>query len=80
MNIDTVTNPSIGIFCKSNGNRFVNGILESKQFVCDFHPLCERSFERFERKVSKMPNTSVSSKKAEFLGAAVHDFFESLTK
>jgi hypothetical protein len=80
MTIDTVTNPSIGIFCNSNGNRFVNGILESKQFVCDFHPLCERAFERFEKKVSKMPNTSVSSKKAEFLGAAVHDFFESLTK
>lgn len=30
MTIDCVTNPSIGIFCDSNGNRFVNGILESK--------------------------------------------------
>lgn len=80
MTIDTVTNPSIGIFCDSNGNRFVNGILESKQFVCDFHPLCERGFDRFEKRISKMPNTSISSKKAEFLGAAVHDFLKSLAK
>lgn len=30
MDIDAVLQPSIGIFSKSNGNRFVNGILESK--------------------------------------------------
>jgi len=77
MTIDCVTNPSIGIMCDSNGNRFVNGILESKQFVCDFHPLKERKYERFEKKISRMPNTRISSKKAEFLGKAVHDFFES---
>ena len=77
MTIDTVTNPSIGIFCDSNGNRFVNGILESKQFVCDFHPLKECKYERFEKRISKMPNTRISSKKAEFLGKAVHEFFES---
>lgn len=80
MTVDVVTNPSIGIFCDSNGNRFVNGILESKQFVCDFHPIVEQKFEKFSKKLSKMPNTNISTKKAEFLGAAVHEFLESLTK
>lgn len=35
--IDTVLNPSIGIFNKSNANRFVNGILESKSFIVNTH-------------------------------------------
>ena len=78
--LDLVLNPSIGIFCDSNGNRFVNGILESKQFVCEFHPKCERAWNGLEKKLSKTPNTFVSEKKAEFLGAAVHEFLESLTK
>lgn len=80
MTIDCVTSPSIGIFCDSNGNRFVNGILESKQFVCEFHPKCERAWDGLGKKLSKTPNTFVSEKKAEFLGAAVHEFLESLTK
>lgn len=35
--IDTVMNPSIGEMVSTNGNRFVNGILESKQWVCGIH-------------------------------------------
>ena len=35
--IDAVLEPSIGSMCQSNGDRFVNGILESKQFVCNIH-------------------------------------------
>ena len=35
--IDAVVNPSIGELVSSNGDRFVNGILESKQFVCNIH-------------------------------------------
>ena len=77
MTVDCVTNPSIGIFCDSNGNRFVNGILESKQFVCDFHPLKEAKFEKFEKRISRMPNTFVSSRKAAFLKGAVDDFLGS---
>lgn len=80
MTIDCVTNPSIGIFCDSNGNRFVNGILESKQFVCNFHPLKENKYERFEKKISKMPNTYISEKKNAAVCAAVRDFLESFTK
>lgn len=78
--IDCVLNPSIGSFCNSNGNRFVNGILESKTFVCDLHNRVEPVYETLEKKLSRMPNTAISSKKAEFLGAAVHDFFESLVR
>ena len=57
----------------------MNGILESKQFVCDIHgePI-ERKYNAFESRISKLPNTHISSKKAEALGAAVHSFLESL--
>lgn len=77
--LDTVLEPSIQNFVTSDGNRFVNGILESKQFVCDIHgePI-ERKYNAFESRISKLPNTHISSKKAEALGAAVHSFLESL--
>ena len=79
--LDTVMNPSIGEMCTSNGNRFVNGILESKSWVCNIHgELVESKFEKFEKKIAKMPKTNISTKKAEFLGAAIHDFFEDLVK
>ena len=80
MNYDCVLNPSIGLFCDSNGNRFVDGILESKQFVCDFHPKCERAFGQLEKRLAHGPSTRVSAKKAEFLGKAISDFMASLTK
>lgn len=78
--IDCVTNPSIGQFCDSNGNRFVNGILESKQFVCNYHPIYEKSYDKFNKKISKMPRTNISSKKAEYIGSAVNDFLNSFIK
>ena len=79
--IDTVMNPSIGEMVTTDGNRFVNGILESKQWVCNMHgELIEQKFNAFEKRISKLPNTSISSKKAEFYGLALHDFFESLVK
>lgn len=63
----------------SDGNRFVNGILESKQFVCNVHgELIEKKYNAFESSISRLPNTHISSKKAEALGAAVHSFLESL--
>lgn len=76
---DTVLEPSIGEFVSTNGNRFVNGILESKQFVCNVHgELIEKKYNAFESSISRLPNTHISSKKAEVLGAAVHSFLESL--
>lgn len=77
--IDTVLNPSIGEMVTSDGNRFVNGILESKYFVCNVHgEIIEKKFNKFEKRISKMPNTHIKSKKAEFLGKAISEFFESL--
>lgn len=73
--IDTVLNPSIGIFNKSNANRFVNGILESKNFIVNTHgELIEETFNNFENDISKMPNTNITSKKVEYLGDAVMKF------
>ena len=77
--IDTVAEPSIGQFSESNANRFVNGILESKSFVINTHgQIIEEKYNTFEKKISKLPNTNISSKKAEFLGSAVQSFFDSL--
>lgn len=77
--IDAVANPSIGQFCETNGNRFVNGILESKDFIINTHgEVFEVPYKKFEQRISKLPNTYISSKKAEVLGAAVHSFLESL--
>lgn len=79
--IDAVVNPSIGELVSSNGDRFVNGILESKQFVCNIHgEVIEEKFNAFENSLKKMPNTYVSSKKNEKIFAALNDFFKSLTK
>jgi len=73
--IDTVLNPSIGIFNQSNADRFVNGILESKSFIVNTHgEILEETFENFEKNISKMPNTFITSKKVEYLGDAVMKF------
>ena len=73
--IDTVMNPSIGEMVSTNGNRFVNGILESKSWICNTHgELVESKFNKFEKTISKMPNTNIGSKKAAYLGKAVKEF------
>lgn len=77
--IDTVMNPSIGEMVTADGNRFVNGILESKHWVCNNHgELVERKYSGFEKRISKMPNTNIGSKKREFITNALSEFFESL--
>ena len=79
--IDTVTNPSIGEMVSSNGDRFVNGILESKQFLCNTHgEVLESKIDRFEKSLRRMPNTYVSSKRNAKICEALNDFFRSLTK
>lgn len=77
--LDAVLNPSIGEMCTSNGNRFVNGILESKSWLCNTHgEFVEQAYTVMERKLAKMPNTSIKTKKAEHLGAALTDFFNNI--
>lgn len=79
--IDAVCNPSIGEIVSSNGDRFVNGILESKQFVCNVHgEVLEEKFDALEKSLKKMPNTYVSSKRNEKVFEALSEFFKSLTK
>jgi hypothetical protein len=88
---DAVLNPSIGIFNDSNAkrlvngilessecNKFVNGILESKEFIVNTHgEILEEKYTDFEKALSKMPNTNIGSKKAEYLGNAVESFLKS---
>lgn len=77
--VDAVVNPSIGELVSSNGDRFVNGILESKQFVCNIHgDVLEEKFNKFEKRISRMPNTYISQKKNEKVFEALTEFFASL--
>lgn len=77
--IDLVSNPSIGEFCDSNGNRCVNGILESKEFMINTHGIIiEKAYDKIEKKLSKMPNTFIKSKKDAVIAEAVHEFFKNL--
>lgn len=77
--IDTVLEPSLGVFNKSNANRFVNGILESKSFIVNVHgEVLEECYKDFEKDISTMPNTYISSKKAEYLGAKISEFLKSI--
>jgi hypothetical protein len=47
--IDTVCNPS-------NAGFFVQGILESKEFICTSNGRYEENFDRFEKSISKLPS------------------------
>ena len=77
--IDTVMNPSIGEMVTTDGNRFVNGILESKQWICNIHgQLVESKIEKMEKRLSKMPNTFIASKKNEAVCAAWNEFIHSI--
>lgn len=75
---DVVLNPSIGQFVDSkSASRFVNGILESKEFIVNTHgEILEETYDNFERKLKKLPKKQ-SLKEAQ-LSKAVHDFFKSL--
>lgn len=79
--LDTVMNPSIGEMVSADGNRFVNGILESKQWICNIHgQLVERKFNALEKSLSRMPNTFDTKKRAAHIGKALTDFFNSIVE
>ena len=79
--LDAVMNPSIGEMVTADGNRFVNGILESKQWICNIHgELVESKFNAFEKRLAKMPNTFDSKERAAHIGKALTDFFNSIVE
>ena len=53
--VDCVLDPSIGRFAKSNANRFVDGVLESKEFVLKSHSKAQPIFEAIEKDISHLP-------------------------
>jgi hypothetical protein len=78
--IDSVVNPSIGELVSSNGDRFVNGILESKQFICSVHgEVLEEKYNKLESSLKKMPSTYISSKRNAKVCEALNAFFKSLS-
>lgn len=75
--IDCVVNPSIGLFCDSNGNRCVNGILESKDFMINTHgEYMEHNYHKFEKSISKLPR--LTEEKNKKVAKAVCEFLDSL--
>ena len=77
--IDTVMNPSIGEMVTADGNRFVNGILESKQWICNMHgELVESKINTLQKKMDKQPSTFIASKKNEYAAAAFAEFLNSI--
>lgn len=75
---DVVLNPSIGEFVDSKAaSRFVNGILESKEFIVNTHgEILEKPYEQFEKKLKKLPGKQTA--KEAHLAEAIHSFFKSL--
>ena len=75
--IDLVSNPSIGMFCDSNGNRCVNGILESKDFMVNTHGrIVEKAYSKLEKNIGKLP-VKRSARDIK-VANAVHEFFKSM--
>lgn len=74
--IDCVLDPSIGRFANSNANRFVDGVLESKEFVLKSHSKAQPIFEAIEKDLSKLPLKSDS--KNEHIINAWNKFFADL--
>jgi hypothetical protein len=67
--IDTVADPSIG--------QYVDGILESKDFMVDRHGMIvEAKFDMLEKSLIKLPKSSSDSR--EFVNTAVKRFLKSL--
>ena len=75
--IDIVSNPSIGEFCTASGQRCVNGILESKEFMVNTHGIVvEKSYDKLEKKLAVLPKHS--DEKANVIAAAVRSFYKDI--
>ena len=74
--VDCVLDPSIGKFSNSNGNRFIDGVLESKEFVLKSHSKAQPIFEAIEKDLSHLP--SKQSERQEHLLGAFNRFFTNL--
>lgn len=77
--VDCVLQPSIGKYSESNAGRFVNGILESKEFVMNHHGfIVEKAYNKVEKDIEKSSHTYINSKKNEIAAEAVYNFFKNL--
>lgn len=66
--VDIVSDPSIG--------DFVEGILESKDFMIDCHGVvCEMNYDRLNRKLSTLPN----HERNQYVESAIKDFLKGIT-
>ena len=78
--IDCVLQPSIGIYAKSDAaGRFVNGILESKNFIVDAHgDIVERAYTVLENRIKRLPGRQEDRNTV--LGNAVVEFFKNISR
>ena len=76
--IDCVLDPSIGKFANCNANRFVDGVLESKDFYLKAHPNAQPIFEAIEKNVKTLSVNSVH--RNEQIAAAFNTFLNSIRR
>lgn len=74
--VDCVLDPSIGRFANTTANRFIDGVLESKEFVLKSHSKAQPIFEAIEKDLSHLP--SKQSDRQERLLEAFNKFFTNL--
>lgn len=53
--VDTVLNPSIGYVTNSNATRFVDGVLESTDYVVNNHSSTQVIYEAFNKNIKRLP-------------------------
>jgi hypothetical protein len=72
--VDTVVDPS-GPGC------FVDGILESKEFMINEHgDIIEIAYNKFEKNINNLPNTHQSSVKNEYIYGLFENFINNINK
>lgn len=75
--IDCVLNPSTGYMSKNTANRFVDGVLESANFVIGNHTSTQLIYEAFTKNISKLP-VDATEKHAK-ITKAIEQFLTAIT-
>lgn len=76
--VDCVLDPSIGYMANSNATRFVDGVLESAEFVVSNHKSTEVIYEKFQKNISKLPKNTTA--KQDKITKALQLFLTTISK
>ena len=76
--VDCVLDPSIGYMANSNATRFVDGVLESAEFVVNNHKSTEVIYEKFQKNIAKLPKNTTA--KRDKIAKALQLFLTTISK